>query len=259
MKKLLTLLLVLLMVCGCSSEKTYASHLDKVKETKELVIATEGMWEPWTYKDESGKLVGFDVEIGQKIADKLGVEAKFVTGDFTGFLSGLDNGQYDLVINGIDITEERKAKYDFSDTYAYSVMYLIVKADNEEIKSLDDLNGKKITNSLGSSYEKLGEDHGATNIGGDTFDITIENLLNGYADASINSADTYGMYIMKHPDAKVKVVQTIDPLDVAIPFVKGEYNDTFRAEINKILSDMRASGELKELSIKYFGSDVTVK
>ena len=112
---------------------------------------------------------------------------------------------------------------------------------------------------IGSSYAKLGEDHGATNVGGDTFSDTIENLLNGYADASINSADTYGMYILKHPDAKVKVVQSIDPLDVAIPFVKGEYNNTFKEEVNKVLKEMRDSGELKELSVKYFGTDITTK
>lgn len=259
MKKLLTVLILMLMLVGCGGQKEYASHLDKVKETNKLIIATEGLWEPWTYLDENNKLVGYDVEIGEKIAEKLKVEVEFVTGDFTGFLSGLDNGQYDLVINGIDITEERKAKYDFSETYAYSVMYLIVAQDNNDINSLEDLKGKKITNSLGSSYAKLGEDNGATNVGGETFSDTMENILNGYADASINSADTYGMYISKHPEAKVKVVQKIDPLDVAIPFVKGEYNDSFREAIDKIIIEMKQTGELQELSQKYFGSDITVK
>lgn len=259
MKKTFILLMSILMLVGCSGNKEYNTHLEKVQSTKEIVIATEGLWEPWTYLDENGKLVGYDVEIGEKIAEKLGVKATFVTGDFTGFLSGLDNGQYDLVINGIDITDDRKVKYDFSNPYAYPATYLIVAKDNEEIKTLEDLKGKKITNSLGSSYANLGESYGATNVGGDTFSDTMENLLNGYADASINSADTYALYINKHPDANVKVVSTIDPLDVAIPFVKGEYNDSFREEINKVLDEMRSTGELKELSIKYFGIDVTEK
>ena len=259
MKKILMILLAVLMLCACSKTKEYDSHLDKIKAEGKVIIATEGMWEPWTYVDDNGELTGYDVELGKKIAEKLGVEAEFVTGDFTGFLSGLDNGQYDLVINGIDVTEERQNKYDFSDTYAYASSYLIVKADNEDIKSLEDLNGKKLTNSLGSSYAILGESYGATNVGGDTFADTINNLVNGYADASINSADTYGLYIKEHPDADVKVVMTIDPLDVAIPFVRGEYNATFRQEVNDVINGMKQSGELKELSLKFFGTDITVK
>ena len=259
MRKLLTLIMAVLMLCGCSRTKEYATHMEKVQGEGKLVVASEGMWEPWTYTDKNGELTGFDVELARKIAEKLGVEVEFVTGDFTGFLSGLDAGLYDLVINGIDVTEERKEKYDFSDTYAYASSFLIVKADNEDIKSLEDLNGKKITNSLGSSYAAIGESYGATNVGGDTFDLTVENLINGYADASINSADTYGEYIRKHPDAAIKVVATIDPLDVAIPFVKGEYNDSFREAVNGIISEMSASGELSELSVQFFGSDITVK
>ncbi|MBR2578125.1 MAG: transporter substrate-binding domain-containing protein [Erysipelotrichaceae bacterium] len=259
MKRLFVAMLALMLLCGCSQTKEYASHMDKIRADGKVVIATEGMWEPWTYVDENGDLTGYDVELGKKIAEKLGVEAEFVTGDFTGFLSGLDNGQYDLVINGIDVTDERKEKYDFSETYAYAVSYLIVKGDNEDIKSLEDLNGKKLTNSLGSSYANLGESYGATNVGGDTFADTINNILNGYADASINSADTYGLYIKEHPDADVKVVATIDPLDVAIPFVKGEYNDSFREAVNEVIREMKASGELSALSVQFFGTDITVK
>ena len=259
MKKILVVLMAVLLLCGCSKTKEYASHLDKIKDEGKLVIASEGMWEPWTYADENGELTGYDVELGKKIAEKLGVEAEFKTGDFTGFLSGLDSGIYDLVINGIDVTDERKEKYDFSETYAYAASYLIVKGDNEDIKSLEDLNGKKITNSLGSSYAAIGESYGATNVGGDTFDLTIQNIVNGYADASINSADTYALYIKDHPDADVKIVATIDPLDVAIPFVKGEYNDSFREAVNEVIREMKASGELSELAIRFFGTDITVK
>ena len=175
-------------------------------------------------------------------------------------IGGLDKyTSGDLVINGIDVTEERQAKYDFSNTYAYASSYLIVKGDNEDIKSLEDLNGKKLTNSPGSSYALLGEQYGASNVGGDTFADTINNLVNGYADASINSADTYGLYIKEHPDADVKVVMTIDPLDVAIPFVKGEYNKEFLDAVNSVIDELKASGELSSLSIKFFGTDITVK
>ena len=90
-------------------------------------------------------------------------------------------------------------------------------------------------------------------------DVVQSDLVNGYADASINSADTYGLYIKEHPDADVKVVMTIDPLDVAIPFVKGEYNKEFLDAVNSVIDELKASGELSSLSIKFFGTDITVK
>jgi len=260
MKKVLTILLsiCLLSLVGCK-KKDDLNHLDSIKEKGKIIIATEGVWAPWTY-EEDGKLKGFDVEIGERIAKELDVEVEFVTGDFDGFLQGLSAGIYDLVINGIDITEKRKEAYDFSDPYAYAYSLLIVASDNNSIKSFDDLKGLKFSNSVGSSYEALGESLGATNIGGDTFSDTILNILNGRCDFTINSAETYYDYLKEHNDGKIKVVtKTDNPLEVAIPFNKGEYNDSFKAEINRIIKEMREDGSLKELSLKYFGGDLTSK
>ena len=70
---------------------------------------------------------------------KLGVKASFVEGDFDGLLAGLDAGRYDMVVNGVDIDEGRKEKYDFSDPYAYGSIAVIVKSDNTDIQSMEDL------------------------------------------------------------------------------------------------------------------------
>ena len=78
--------------------------LAKIQERGEIIIAMEGTWAPWTYHDENDELVGFDVEVGQQIAEALGVEAAFVEGEWDGLLAGLDAGRYDIMINGVDIT-----------------------------------------------------------------------------------------------------------------------------------------------------------
>ena len=70
-----------------------------------------GPWAPWTYHDESDQLVGYDVEVAQMIADKLGVKATFVEGEWEGLLAGVDAGRYDIIVNGVEITAERAEKY----------------------------------------------------------------------------------------------------------------------------------------------------
>ena len=88
--------------------------LQRIKAKGEIVVAMEGTWAPWTYHDESDALVGYDVEVAQGIADYLGVKASFVEGEWDGLLAGLDAGRYDIMVNGVDVTEDRAKKYDFS-------------------------------------------------------------------------------------------------------------------------------------------------
>ena len=85
-------------------------QLAQIKEKGEIVVAMEGTWSPWTYHDENDELVGYDVEVAKAIAEKLGVEATFVEGEWDGLFAGMDAGRYDIVVNGVDITEERAQK-----------------------------------------------------------------------------------------------------------------------------------------------------
>ena len=125
----------------------------------------------------SGKLVGFDVEIGEEIAKRLGVKAEFLEGKWDGLIAGLDANRYDAVINQVGITEERKAKYDFSDPYIASKAVLIVRGDNADIKGFADLKGKKAAQSLTSNFGKIAEASGAELVGTDGFDQSIQLVL----------------------------------------------------------------------------------
>ncbi|TIP64227.1 transporter substrate-binding domain-containing protein, partial [Mesorhizobium sp.] len=109
--------------------------LDQIKQAGVFKVGTEGTYAPFTYHDASGALVGFDVEIAKVIAERLGVKAEFLEGKWDGLIAGLDAKRYDAVINQVGITEERKAKYDFSDPYIASKAVLIVRGDNTDIKS----------------------------------------------------------------------------------------------------------------------------
>lgn len=254
---------------GCSSQGSGQSSqensstgsgdlLAQIQERGEIVIAMEGTWAPWTYHDESGTLVGFDVEVGQQIAQALGVEATFVEGEWDGLLAGLDAGRYDIMINGVDITEERSDAYDFSEPYAYNRTAVIVSADNTDITSMEDLEGKRTANTISSTYAEVAEGYGAEVTGVDDLNQTFELLLSGRIDATLNAEVTYYDYMEAHPDANIKIA-CLDPeaTQVAIPFRKGEDTASLREAVNQALADMREAGALAELSEKYFGTDIT--
>ncbi len=261
MKKIITSLLLMgtcmvfaLSGCGAKSK----DQLSAVKSSGKIVIAMEGQWAPWTYHDETGALVGFDTEVGQAIAAKLGVQAEFVEGEWDGLFVGLDSGKYDMIINGVDVTEERSAKYDFTDPYVFDYTVLIVGQDNNEISTFDDLKGKVTTNSLGSTYADLGEQYGATVKNVDTLSETIDMVIAGRADATLNAQTSYFDYMSQQPDSPIKVVaKTAEANKIAIPLRKGEESASFRAEVNKAIAELRAEGKLAELSVKYFGGDIT--
>lgn len=232
--------------------------LAQIQERGEIVIAMEGTWAPWTYHDASGELVGFDVEVGRQIAQALGVEAAFVEGEWDGLLAGLDAGRYDIMINGVDVTEERAEAYDFSEPYAYNRTAVIVSGDNTDITSMEDLAGRHTANTISSTYAEVAEQYGAEVTGVDDLNQTFELLLSGRIDATLNAEVTFYDYMEAHPEANLKIA-CLDPeaTQVAIPFRKGEETASLREAVNQALADMRESGTLAELSEKYFGADIT--
>ena len=250
---------VLLAGCGAKSSSN-SDHLTRIKESGKIVIAMEGQWAPWTYHDESGELVGFDTEVGKAIADKLGVEAEYVEGEWDGLFTGLDGGRYDVIINGVEITEERTQKYDFTTPYAYIKTALVVSNDNTDIKSFDDLNGKKTSNSLGSTYADMAAEKGAEVQNVDTLSETIDMVTSGRVDATLNAEVSFYDYLGEHPDAPISIVALTDEAsEVSIPLVKGEDNQALKEAIDKAIDELSKDGTLSELSNKYFGSDISQK
>lgn len=232
--------------------------LAAIQDKGEIVIAMEGTWAPWTYHDEEDQLVGYDVEVGQLIAEKLGVEATFVEGEWDGLLAGLDAGRYDMMINGVEITDDRAEKYDFTDPYVYIRTAIIVNGDNEEITSYEDLEGKNTANTISSTYAELAESYGAQVTGVDDLNQTFELLLSGRIDATLNAEVTYYDYMKAHPEANLKVAALTDEAShVAVPLRKGGESDRLQAAINEALSELNESGELYELSMKYFGTNIS--
>ena len=256
MKKLLSLIIIL--VLALSLTGAFAEDLlDQIRSRGTLVIATEGNWSPWTYHDESGELVGLDVEIGKLIAEGLGVTADFQETDWDSILAGVDSGRFDIACNGVGYTEKRAEKYSFSTPYVYTHKVLVVASDNEDIKTIEDLKGRTTANSPSSTYAQLAEEQGATVTYVSTLGETIELLRFGRVDATINAQVSIEDYLKQHPDANIKIVQVLPGDPVAYPVRKAAETDTLIAAIDEILENARQDGTLSAISLKYFGLDLT--
>ena len=256
--------------CSNSSGSTAASgtaasvapaagdQLSNIQSSGKLIVALEGAWQPWSFHDESDTLVGYDVEVSRAIAEKLGVEPEYVESDWDSLFAGLDAGRFDIVCNGVEVTDERSKTYDFTTPYGYIHTALAVRKDNEDIKSFEDLKGKTTANSLASTYMELAESYGATVQGIDTLEETIQLLTAGRIDATLNADVSFYDYLNVHPDADFKLVaQTEDASHVAIPVRKGDDSASLLEAINTAIDELRADGTLKALGEKYFGQDIS--
>lgn len=248
---------------ACALVSPMAAHaqddLARIRDAGEIRIGTEGTYAPFTFHDASG-LTGFDVEMGRAIAERLGVKARFVEGKWDGLIAGLDVGRYDAVMNQVGITEARQAKYDFSDPYISSAAVLLVREDNTEIKDFDDLKGKRSANTLTSNFGKLAQAAGAQVVAVQGFNESIDLLLSGRVDATVNDELSFLDFKKQKPDAPVRIAAR----DTGKEFSESgvlirKNNPELRDAINKALADIKADGTYKKISEKYFGVDLSTR
>lgn len=263
MKKRLFVLMALLLslaltACGTKEEeKTTATNLyEEIKEKGEVTIGTEGTYAPFTFHDEDGKLTGFDVEIAEEVFKRLDIKPVFVETKWDGMIAGLDAKRYDMVANEVAIREDRLEKYDMSEPYIVSKAVLVVGEANEDIKSFEDLNGKKVGQSLDSNYRKIAEANGATNTVVDGFNQAIDLITSGRIDATVNDNLSYLDLKKQRPDLAIKKVdEEADATSNAFLFRKD--NKELVEAVNGALAEMKEDGTYLEISKKWFGEDVS--
>ena len=173
---------------GKEEKKDTASQdaLQKIKQSGELVIGTEGTYAPFTFHDSSNKLTGFDVELSEEVAKRLGVKPVFKETQWDSLLAGLDAKRFDMVANEVGIREDRQKKYDFSKPYVSSSAALVIAKDKDKPATFADVKGLKGAQSLTSNYADIAKKNGAEIIGVEGFSQAAELLASGRVDFTIN-------------------------------------------------------------------------
>ena len=257
---LLLLVTMVLAACGQKEKDEELSQWDEIKERGTLVIGTTGTYYPMDYKDpETNELTGFEVEIAKEFADRLGLKVEFKTMEFDGILPALRNGQIDLASNNFTINEERKKKFDFTTPYKHSYGTIVVRADGTSgIESVEDFEGKKFGDSPTSNFSDFARKHGAEVISyTQGIDTILRDIGVGRIDGVLNDRLMLEIAMGKMNDDKLTILEDIKfQPNVGVMVMKKdspELKEKIDGEIKKMLED----GTIKELSMKYFGMDVT--
>ena len=260
MKKVLALVLSLVLVVGvvatlaaCGGKEEPQNNDEPKKDT---IVVGYTIYEPMNYLDESGKLVGFDTELAEKVFGNLGYEVVFTEIEWSNKYVDLNSDTIDCVWNGFtcntadDDGVQRSEKVDFSYNYMENRQVVVVKAD-ATVEKAEDLNGKlgiAESGSAGEAYAKAFE--GTTFKGFTKQTDCLVDIKAGSADFAVVDAQLAKSYVGKGDYADLKIVDSLssEVEYYAIGFKKGS---ELRANVNEQLEKLGADGTIAALAEKY--------
>lgn len=220
-----------------------------------LKVGTEGTYSPFSFQGTDGKITGYDIEIAEAVGTKLGKKVEFVQTPWDAIFAGLEAKRFDLVANQVTINDERKAKYDLSEPYTVSEGVIVTRADDNTITTVADLKGKTTAQSATSNWATVARDAGANVEAVEGFVQAIQLLKDGRIDATVNDTLAVGEYQKQSNDTSVKIAGTTG--DTSEQAFAARKDSGLIPDVNRALDELRAEGKLKEISDKYFGSDVS--
>ncbi|HHW06282.1 MAG TPA: basic amino acid ABC transporter substrate-binding protein [Clostridia bacterium] len=226
---------------------------------KVYIVGTEPTFPPFEYIDENtGEIVGFDIDLIKAIADAAGIKVEVQSLGFDGLIPALQAGNIDIVIAGMTVNEERAQAVDFGPSYWEAYLQIAVTADNDEIKSVEDLKGKTVGVQIGTTgafkAEELKEQGIVKEVKTyNTVDVIFLELMQGTIDAVINDLPVTEAYMARNP-GKIKLTgEPFEGEEYAYAVAKG--NAELLEKLNAGLEQVKADGTFDELVLKYFGGE----
>jgi len=258
---LVALLCVSLLFAGCAkSGGGETDSLQRVKDAGKLTVVGSGGYPPFNFIDDNGDVVGFDVDVGQEIADRLDVDLNYVTGEWSGLIEGLRAGRYDGILGSMAITKERLKTVDFTiPPYYYSGAQLVVRKDSG-ITDPAEMEGKAIAVATGTNYEQDANSLGAEVKLYDDDNGTLMELVSGRVDGVITDR-LVALKAMNEMDGGDELmlagdILRLEEMGIAI----NKKDDSLREAISDIIKEMHDDGTLTAISEKWHnGADITTK
>jgi putative amino-acid transport system substrate-binding protein len=217
-----------------------------------------GGYFPFTYVEQD-ELKGFEVDVMNAVGELTGDDIEFVTASFSGLAGMLESGRIDTIANQITITPEREAKYAFTAPYVYDGAQVVVREGNDTIQGVEDLSGKSVAVNLGSNYEQLlREQPNADEIDIRTYESNIEqDVALGRVEAFIMDRVSATQVISERGLPLALAGKPFSRIENALPFRDDEAGREQRDRVDAALTELRENGELREISEKWFTTDIT--
>lgn len=243
-------LVVALAACGSSKDSDSNKSSGKAET---LTMGTNASFPPYEYVDDNGKIVGIDAEIAQAIADKLGMKLEIKDMEFDSLIPAVKSKSIDLVLAGMTVNEERKQSVNFSDSYSTGVQVVIVK-ENSEIKTVDDLKGKKIGVQAGTTGDAYcSDDFGEENVKQfSNGSLAVAALANDQVDCVVIDNEPAKNYVAANSGLKILDTEYVTE-DYAIAISKD--NDDLLKKVNDALKELKDDGTVGKIVGKYIKAE----
>jgi polar amino acid transport system substrate-binding protein len=258
---------------ACADADTSAGDLlAKICEDGVIRVSTDPAYPPQSsLNPETGEYEGFDIDVATEIASRLGVEIEWETPSWTAITAGNWQGRWDMSVGSMTVTEERAEVLDFTPAYYFTPSSIAVP-EGSDITSVDQLNGATIGVCSGCTYDFFLQ--GTLNIPGYTFEspisepvikgfdtdsTAIQALQAGQVDAVMSATPTLQSAIDKgRPLQLLGDPLFSEPLSVAIDKSSELDQTSLVQEVSTIIEEMHADGTLSDLSMEWFGEDLTI-
>lgn len=260
MKKYGVILLVVLLsvgVMGCSGQNKddASSTWERIESEGKIVVGLDDTFAPMGYREKgTNDLIGFDIDMGAEMGARLGIEFEWLPTEWKGVTGSLNSKKFDVIINGLSITDDRKEVIDFTIPYVNAGIGAVVLVDSD-IDSIEDLGDYRVATQTGSSGAEACEKAGYEDVAlYDQYPNAFQDLSIGRIDVVVVDATTAFHFLEKKENEYRMLDGRIEREDYAIGLRKED--ELLKEKLNGILIEMMEDGTLAALSEKWFGSDV---